>query len=311
MFFQSYVSQSQTGNLSAPLSHRLSVFDELFTKFSQKKILIGSTDLLKAVNNDSFLNLFKDLWENDDIKRQCEYLKLIVAASSDRHPQIYYLTQNFILKVLKSGLIQKIVTRMPGDISKQQEVQPKILHDLLKVLITAYELVSTEMDDNILLCIDMILHKTKNTNTCYLSSDTKSMIEKLEEFRKSQAEQPSQNSEDRKRLLPSIKPSYGKPTDDFRTLPIIPLAAELAPDYHPFIRKAIVNGQYSSDNDYLDTQFRLMKEDLVEKFRKGILKHEGDDYDIYVHRNVILDPIMLHYPTGEKIHYANICVCIF
>uniref|UniRef100_A0A914PM37 NFX1-type zinc finger-containing protein 1 n=1 Tax=Panagrolaimus davidi TaxID=227884 RepID=A0A914PM37_9BILA len=134
------------------------------------------------------------------------------------------------------------------------------------------------------------------------------MIEKLEEFRKSQAEQPSQNNEDRKRLLPSIKPSYGKPTDDFRTLPIIPLAAELAPDYHPFIRKAIVNGQYSSDNDYLDTHFRLMKEDLVEKFREGILKHEGDDYDIFVHRNVILDPIMLHYPTGEKIHYANIYV---
>uniref|UniRef100_A0AC34F2L1 NF-X1-type domain-containing protein n=1 Tax=Panagrolaimus sp. ES5 TaxID=591445 RepID=A0AC34F2L1_9BILA len=312
MYFQGHRQLRDSG--ATFNNEKFSIFDNLYKKLASNNILIGSTDLLKAVDNDLFLYLWTELWKgNAEIERQGNYLELIFAAISDRHPQIYYSTQDFISKVLKSGLMERIVVAMPQDPHKQvSEAYMKVLNNFIKILIAAFELIPAQIGDNFMIWVRNIFYVF--TNVIPVSDETTVLLQKLEEnvleFQKIEAEEePSQQNEQPKRQkIFTFKPSHGKPSDDFRSLSIIPDAAELALGYQPFIRKAIINGPYKSDNDYLDTQFRLMREDLVQKFREGISTHETNDQDIYIHRDVTFDPSTLHYPTGDFIHYANIRV---
>ncbi len=58
--------------------------------------------------------------------------------------------------------------------------------------------------------------------------------------------------------------------NDFRRLSVIPLSADIQPECSPFVRKNRVTGSYKDANDYLDVQFRLLREDCVRPLREGI-----------------------------------------
>ncbi|XP_077386229.1 NFX1-type zinc finger-containing protein 1 [Festucalex cinctus] len=56
----------------------------------------------------------------------------------------------------------------------------------------------------------------------------------------------------------------------FRTIPIYPTPEEFAEDHRPFLRPNITSQRYTNTFIYLDTHFRLMREDLVRRLREGI-----------------------------------------
>uniref|UniRef100_A0A665VRZ3 Zinc finger, NFX1-type containing 1 n=1 Tax=Echeneis naucrates TaxID=173247 RepID=A0A665VRZ3_ECHNA len=57
---------------------------------------------------------------------------------------------------------------------------------------------------------------------------------------------------------------------DFRTIPIYPTLEEFQPDYRPFLRPNITSQRYTNTHLYLDTQFRLLREDFIRPLRDGI-----------------------------------------
>ncbi|XP_019734924.1 NFX1-type zinc finger-containing protein 1 isoform X2 [Hippocampus comes] len=61
----------------------------------------------------------------------------------------------------------------------------------------------------------------------------------------------------------------------FRTMPIYPTPEEFVEDHRPFLRPNITSQRYTNTLIYLDTHFRLMREDLVRRLREGIqlLRH--------------------------------------
>ncbi|XP_041375508.1 NFX1-type zinc finger-containing protein 1-like [Gigantopelta aegis] len=62
-----------------------------------------------------------------------------------------------------------------------------------------------------------------------------------------------------------------EPPDDFRDLSICPIDEDIRPDTHkPFLRKNKVKGGYKDLNQYLDIQFRLLREDFICPLREGI-----------------------------------------
>ena len=78
---------------------------------------------------------------------------------------------------------------------------------------------------------------------------------------------------------------------DYREEQILPNVTELI--YHdlPRLRANIVEGSYSSWEEYYDTQFRLLREDFVAPLRRGICGHceglKGNDIpDVKVYHNV-------------------------
>ncbi|XP_061687607.1 NFX1-type zinc finger-containing protein 1 [Syngnathoides biaculeatus] len=56
----------------------------------------------------------------------------------------------------------------------------------------------------------------------------------------------------------------------FRTMPIYPTSEEFIQDHRPFLRPNITSQRYTNTLIYLDTHFRLMREDLVRRLREGI-----------------------------------------
>ncbi|XP_065567266.1 NFX1-type zinc finger-containing protein 1-like [Artemia franciscana] len=64
-----------------------------------------------------------------------------------------------------------------------------------------------------------------------------------------------------------------QPPDDFREYSVIPTTEDLMATDLQFIRPAIVDAPYKSVDDYLDIQFRLLREDFIFPLRAGIQKY--------------------------------------
>ncbi|XP_040464584.1 NFX1-type zinc finger-containing protein 1 isoform X3 [Falco naumanni] len=95
--------------------------------------------------------------------------------------------------------------------------------------------------------------------------------------------------------------------ETYRTMTIFPTYNEVHHDEKPFLRPNIVSGRYESTSIYLDTHFRLLREDFVRPLREGILellqsfedkglrKKKFDDIRIYFDTRIITP---LCSPTG-------------
>ena len=61
-----------------------------------------------------------------------------------------------------------------------------------------------------------------------------------------------------------------EPPNDFRDIEIFPQTIDMQVDERPFLRKNKITGAYSDVNNYLDIQFRLLREDFIGPLRDGI-----------------------------------------
>lgn len=62
-----------------------------------------------------------------------------------------------------------------------------------------------------------------------------------------------------------------EPPEDFRAIGIYPDTYDILSDHRPFIRPSKVEGEYVAGVDqYLDIQFRLLREDFIRSLREGI-----------------------------------------
>ncbi|NXJ89686.1 ZNFX1 protein, partial [Corythaixoides concolor] len=104
-----------------------------------------------------------------------------------------------------------------------------------------------------------------------------------------------------------MQPPTDGQEETYRTMTIYPTYNEVHHDEKPFLRPNIVSGRYESTSIYLDTHFRLLREDFVRPLREGILellqsfedkglrKKKFDDIRIYFDTRIITP---LCSPTG-------------
>ncbi|NXA07938.1 ZNFX1 protein, partial [Sapayoa aenigma] len=67
-----------------------------------------------------------------------------------------------------------------------------------------------------------------------------------------------------------MQPQAGGQEENYRTMTIYPTHHEVHSNEKPFLRPNIVSGRYESTSIYLDTHFRLLREDFVRPLREGI-----------------------------------------
>ncbi|XP_071615637.1 NFX1-type zinc finger-containing protein 1 [Heliangelus exortis] len=104
-----------------------------------------------------------------------------------------------------------------------------------------------------------------------------------------------------------MQPWADSQEETYRTMTIYPTYNELHHDEKPFLRPNIVSGRYESTSIYLDTHFRLLREDFIRPLREGIFelfqsfedkglrKKKFDDIKIYFDTRIITP---LCSPTG-------------
>ncbi|XP_059472037.1 NFX1-type zinc finger-containing protein 1-like [Neocloeon triangulifer] len=66
------------------------------------------------------------------------------------------------------------------------------------------------------------------------------------------------------------KMKYEQPPNDFREISIYPTFEDVVNPQRPFLRPNVINGPYFDVEHYLDTQYRLLREDFVRPLREGV-----------------------------------------
>ena len=108
----------------------------------------------------------------------------------------------------------------------------------------------------------------------------------VEERRESQAAQGPKRTK-RKEVEPP-------PPDDFKEISIYPGEKEISSDEKPFLRRNKIESteKYKDLHDYLDVQFRLLREDFVSPLRDGIreitkkIPEKERSQNLYIYENV-------------------------
>ena len=104
---------------------------------------------------------------------------------------------------------------------------------------------------------------------------------------KERREDPKKPSQKTKR--PKLEPP---PPDDFRNLSIYPSTDEIRSSEPPFLRRNKVSEGYKDLGDYLDVQFRLLREDFVSPLREGIkeivskISRKDRSQNLHIYENV-------------------------
>lgn len=94
---------------------------------------------------------------------------------------------------------------------------------------------------------------------------------------------------------------YGKPPEDFRSLSTLPTKDDIWLSKEPFLRPLNKNGEFVTGGEYLDIQYRLLREDLIAPLRDGIMEIAHDvprkdrEHNIHVFTSVcITEPHSSH-----------------
>ncbi|KAM6113051.1 LOW QUALITY PROTEIN: NFX1-type zinc finger-containing protein 1-like [Pterocles gutturalis] len=69
-----------------------------------------------------------------------------------------------------------------------------------------------------------------------------------------------------------MQPQIDGQEETYRTMTIYPTYNEVHHDEKPFLRRNVISGRYESTSIYLDTHFRLLREDFVRPLREGVLE---------------------------------------
>ncbi|XP_040014742.1 NFX1-type zinc finger-containing protein 1 [Xiphias gladius] len=103
-------------------------------------------------------------------------------------------------------------------------------------------------------------------------------------------------------LLPSGGNNPGEEEqENFRTIPIFPTPEEFQQDHRPFLRPNLTSQRYTNTHLYLDTHFRLLREDFVRPLREGIQQLLRNQMDIGRTDNPLrkkrFDDILVYFDT--------------
>jgi hypothetical protein len=132
------------------------------------------------------------------------------------------------------------------------------------------------------------------------TSEVDSLLEIRDQALKRRAEQKKLKKSSMKggNILSKPKELKRKPSDDFRELPVEPTSEEIASGKDPQeslrINRTGKNQKYEDLDDYLDLQFRLLREDFVGPLREGIkeikvqVSKEDRSYDLSKYEDVKL-----------------------
>uniref|UniRef100_A0A914YV12 RZ-type domain-containing protein n=1 Tax=Panagrolaimus superbus TaxID=310955 RepID=A0A914YV12_9BILA len=286
--------------------------EQLCADMDSMKVLSGSSDLLKFVQGKGFSNRLNNIWT--EVEKQTKFLRVIVSTASSSQADMLPLTYAFLGEVLSSKLVEAIVdTISPLPYNKQMQqnsIYAELVGYTVKLLLLGFECLPSKMD--IHLTKVHVVITTLNGLTTFLSAETiydlEGLKERIQERYTAKTEENAKEIQERQQNKRKDD-NHGAPPDDFRNLSLIPTTEDMDNNNFVYLRPAKIDGKYDSDEHYLDVQFRLLREDLIRPLREGIAGYQGggaQNSDLFVYRNVSLEPPVMYQQTGELVVYANI-----
>lgn len=180
---------------------------------------------------------------------------------------------------------QDVVKTLPSFAVK---ILPKLLKSLLGCVRTFEHFHQLHISDE-------IIHNIQQINAA-----VESLVAEEDEKQKRHAQKRLKFGDDER-----------EPPDDFRNMSVYPNSVELTTKT-AFVRKNVVRGPYKDVNQYLDIQFRLLREDFIGPLRSAIMEFLSAKNkkleNIKIHRQVkFLNPESINesYCVRLRFNFAN------
>nr|XP_026689972.1 NFX1-type zinc finger-containing protein 1-like isoform X1 [Ciona intestinalis] len=197
-----------------------------------------------------------------------------------------------LLEIIKSGFCNKILALICAN-STTRNPDPK---KAARQVSCCLYLMS--------LCLDLIpKHSTKEISMLFVAVNNvvnKTTIGRFENITDRLAEVTSRKDEVVRNFIEDRTESrysshdYRQPPDNFRSISVFPTLEDIIMTSRPFLRKNQIDSAYNSVDDYLDVQFRLLREDFIRPLREGIQSYHKLGKDATSYQISKLDDIKVY-----------------
>ncbi|NXO96119.1 ZNFX1 protein, partial [Certhia brachydactyla] len=256
--------------------------------------------VIRLASNSGLKELFSQTTMNHNfIQLICQVLRKACSSQTDRQ------SLQHILGVVKESIFLK--TCLPQYVSDMvTEVVPAVRHKypehISNIILLLQHLISTFPASSVQKVSILWMVLTASINALKASGVD---ITKETEKNLNEVQMLMQHLQEKRRegTLRADNCTFMQPQDgqeDYRIMSIYPTYDEIHSKEKPFLRPNFVFGRYKSASIYLDTHFRLFREDFVRPLREGIMevlenlqdknlrKKRFDDIRIYFDTQIIV-----------------------
>lgn len=176
--------------------------------------------------------------------------------------------QTFLMQVsLHNAIDKKHNTFFWGNIDQ-------FWRDLHMICNTILELIPTtaiEVLPKLITAVQLTITNIQTVHHVQISDDIKRLYEKLQEQIRITIEEIEKKAQERKCVV--LNEEEIPPPNNFREMSVYPTTEEITHPERSFVRKNKINKPYNDVEEYLDIQFRLLREDFVAPLRQGICEY--------------------------------------
>ncbi|KAK3752819.1 hypothetical protein QZH41_016357, partial [Actinostola sp. cb2023] len=259
---------------------------------------------------------FRDLLSSD---MNDDWVYLLVCALAESCKSHMKEHVNEILSLVKessflSKALVEYILALPYDNDLDDEQFLTLIRSLIMFFNEWMNRLSTSSSiiplDQLLGCLQNIKESGSEIDLSQYIAEVQNLLEIRDHELRRRREQNKQQYRRRGDVLPKRKQIERKPPNDFHDVPIEPTVGEITSVENAFLRRNKTQERYEDLNDYLDVQFRLLREDFVGPLREGIREliantsREDRKYDLFSYEDVhITNPVYTSSGMAHSIRF--------
>ncbi|XP_067856716.1 NFX1-type zinc finger-containing protein 1-like isoform X2 [Heptranchias perlo] len=206
----------------------------------------------------------------DSLFLKVQLPRYVVQMSTDPVPLRRQQYPEYIENIL--FLLQELVSIFPASSVQEMSMMILVLDPTVNTLRAAGVSIGDQIENSLEKVKNIIQHLQERKRDGTLKTDTHMLIDNQETG----------------------------PEDNYRTMTIYPTYNEVHLEEKPFLRPNLITEKYANTEVYLDTHFRLLREDFVRPLREGILDLL-QNYDDKGLRRRKFDDIRVYFNTRIKV----------
>ncbi|XP_006881685.1 PREDICTED: NFX1-type zinc finger-containing protein 1 [Elephantulus edwardii] len=238
--------------------------------------------------------------KSDFLELICRVLRKACSSRMDRQSILHVLGKlknSEFLRVFLPAYVVGMITKPIPDVRNQYPEHISNIVSLLQDLVSVFPASSVQVTSMFVSLLPASLNALRASGV-NIEEETEKSLEKVQTIVEHLQEKRREGTL-RVDTFTLVQPEDEGSVESYRTMPIYPTYSEVHMDERPFLRPNIISGKYDSAAVYLDTHFRLLREDFVRPLREGILellqsfedqglkKRKFDDIRIYFDTRII------------------------
>lgn len=203
----------------------------------------------------------------------CRVLRKACSSKTDRQSILHILgilNNSKFLKVCLPTYVIGMITESVPDIRNQYPEHISNIVALMHYLVSVFPASSVHETSMLISILPASLNALRASGV-NIEEETERSLEKVQAIIEHLQEKRREGTL-KVDTYTLVQPDAEGQVESYRTLPIYPTYNEVHLDERPFLRPNIISGKYESTAIYLDTHFRLLREDFVRPLREGILE---------------------------------------